>query len=96
MKHLPTGKEPSLQPLWQTDPLVLNPGMISNEEWYTTHDVMKLFNISRSSVYRLRVRKQLPAFKLGGTIVFPKTLINQLLLVKATQDFVMPTQPEQD
>jgi predicted DNA-binding transcriptional regulator AlpA len=60
--------------------------MASNEEWYTTEDVMKHLKISRSSVYRLRVKNLLPAYKLGHTVVYPKSLINKILSHKAMQN----------
>ena len=65
---------------------IIDPVMASNEEWYTTEDVMKHLNISRSSVYRLLVKNELPAYKLGHMIVFPKSLINKILLFKAVQN----------
>jgi len=68
------------------DHLIIDPVLASNEEWYTTEDVMKHLNISRSSVYRLRVKNELPAYKLGHMIVFPKSLINKILLYKAVQN----------
>jgi len=68
------------------DQLFIDPAMASNEQWYTTEDVMKHFNISRSSVYRLRIKNELPAYKLGHMIVYPKSLINKILLYKAIQN----------
>ncbi|WP_165780108.1 helix-turn-helix domain-containing protein [Hanstruepera neustonica] len=67
----------------QSATLIMDAQMIANEAWYTTGDIMQLFKISRSSVYRLRMSKQLPSCQLGGTIVFPKSLINKVLLDKA-------------
>lgn len=57
-----------------------------DEEWMTTEDVMKHLNLSKSSVYRLRVNKKIPAYKLGGTIVYPKSLINKILLNSAIKN----------
>jgi len=57
-----------------------------DEEWMTTEDVMQHLNLSRSSVYRLRVNKMIPAYKLGGTIVYPKSLINKMLLNNAIKN----------
>jgi len=63
--------------------MIMDAQMVANEEWYTISDIMRLFGISRSSVYRLRNNKQLPVYKLGGIIVFPKSLTNKLLMDKA-------------
>ena len=65
---------------------LIDPAMASTEEWYTTEDVMKHLNMSRSSVYRLRVNNQIPAYKLGNVLVYPKSLINKILLHKALQN----------
>ena len=81
-------RPPSVPPPLVTvnDHLIIDPVMASNEQWYTTEDVMKHLNISRSSVYRLRVKNELPAYKLGHMIVFPKSLINKILLHKVVQN----------
>ncbi|MGM5470343.1 helix-turn-helix domain-containing protein [Flavobacteriaceae bacterium LMO-SS05] len=81
-------KSPSVpQPLVTVnDLLAIDPQMTSNEEWYTTEAVMEHLNMSRSSVYRLRIKKELPAYKLGRVIVYPKSLINKILLLKSIQN----------
>ena len=81
-------RSPSAAPPLVTvnDQLIIDPVMASNEEWYTTEDVMKHLNMSRSSVYRLRVKNELPSYKLGHIIVFPKSLINKILLLMALQN----------
>jgi predicted DNA-binding transcriptional regulator AlpA len=72
------------KPLVNEPSLTLIDGTLAkDEEWLTTEDVMKHLNLSKSSVYRLRVKKQIPAFKLGGIIVYPKSLINKILLNNA-------------
>lgn len=63
--------------------MIMDAQMIANEEWYTTNDIMQHFNISRSSLYRLRNNNEIPTLKLGGIIMFPKSLINKLLMDKA-------------
>ena len=65
---------------------LIDGNMAKDEQWLTTEDVMQHLNISKSSVYRLRVNKKLPAFKLGGTIVYPKSLINKMLLTHAIKN----------
>ena len=81
-------KSPSAPPPLVTvnDHLVIDPNTASDEEWYTTEAVMKHLNISRSSVYRLRKKNILPAYKLGHTVVYPKSLINKILFHKAMQN----------
>lgn len=76
------GKKPNQNQV-EFSSMTMDAQMVANEEWYTINDIMQHFNISRSSVYRLRNNKQLPAHKLGGIIVFPKSLINKLLMDKA-------------
>ena len=66
--------------------LSIDPILANDEEWYTTEDLMRHLNISRSTLYRLRVNHKLPAFKLGNIIVYPKRLINVTLLKKALQN----------
>lgn len=63
--------------------LILDMALAKEEEWYTTEDMMYHFKLSRSSIYRLRVRNKIPALKLGGTIVYPKSLVNKILMHKA-------------
>lgn len=62
---------------------LIDSNIAKDEEWLTTEDVMQHLNLSKSSVYRLRVKKLIPAYKLGGTIVYPKSLINKMLLNNA-------------
>ena len=67
--------------------LNIDPILANDEEWYTTEDLMRHLNISRSTLYRLRVNNKLPAFKMGNIIVYPKRLINVTLLKQALQNF---------
>jgi len=79
-------KDASLPPSFMEDPLFLKAKTISREGWYTTADIMKLFQLSRSTIYRLRRRGDIPHFKLGGTYVYPRTLTNKLYLAKSKQN----------
>ena len=63
--------------------LLVDAQMLQEEEWLTTADVMSLFKISRTTIYRLKAANKLPAYKLGGTLVFPKSLINKILLLQS-------------
>ncbi|WP_435138296.1 helix-turn-helix domain-containing protein [Formosa sp. A9] len=59
--------------------------MILNEDWYTNEDLMAHLNISKSTLYRLRAKNNIPAFKLGRTVIYPKNYINKFLLQGALQ-----------
>ena len=67
-------------------PLFVDAKMAQNEEWYTIESLMLHLNVSRSSVYRMRNANLLPCYKLGRTVVFPKSLINKMMLLKSLQD----------
>ncbi|APY12505.1 hypothetical protein BWZ22_15330 [Seonamhaeicola sp. S2-3] len=82
-----TSKKNEPKPFFNESKTSLIDGNIAkDEEWLTTEDVMKHLNLSKSSVYRLRVKKLIPAYKLGGTVVYPKSLINKMLLNKALKN----------
>ena len=55
---------------------------MDQEEWIDDQAVQKKFNISASTLYRLRKNEQIPFVKMGGKCLYPKTLINKILLVK--------------
>lgn len=61
--------------------------MLHEEQWLTTADVMSLLKVSRTTIYRLKAAHKLPAFKLGGTIVYPKSLINKILLLRSYNQY---------
>ncbi|MFD1014618.1 helix-turn-helix domain-containing protein [Winogradskyella rapida] len=60
-----------------------NPEVIRNEEWLTTDEVVKHLNISRSTIYRLRKKRVLPSFVLGRIPMYPKVLLNKVMLQRA-------------
>jgi len=66
--------------------LILDLAIANEEEWYTTADMMYHFKLSRSSIYRLRMKNIIPALKLGGTVVYPKALVNKILMNMALQN----------
>lgn len=74
-----------LQSFDAQQPLFIDAKMAQNEEWYTIESLMQHLNVSRSSVYRLRSANLLPCFKLGRTVVFPKSLINKMMLLKSLE-----------
>ena len=57
---------------------------------FTTADVMKLFDISESSAKRWRKNRELPYFKMGGTIYYFKDVIFKMLKDRT----VFPDLPE--
>ncbi|WP_347174317.1 helix-turn-helix domain-containing protein [Polaribacter uvawellassae] len=60
-----------------------NARLFENETWITTCEVMAYLKISRSTLYRLRKKHNIPSFKLGGIPVFPKRLLNKLFIRRA-------------
>ena len=85
-KTRPKTPEPLPEEQWQGSFLV-DAQMLQQEQWLTTADVMSLFNVSRTTIYRLKAAHKLPAFKLGGTVVYPKSLINKILLLRSCNQF---------
>lgn len=83
MKRLKTTNSKSAVPQSKLTTQIIDAQMTQNEEWLTTADIMRHFKLSRSSLYRLRNKNQIPAFKLGGTMMFPKNFINKLMLLKS-------------
>jgi excisionase family DNA binding protein len=57
--------------------------LIKNEEWLTTEEMLKHLNISRSTLYRLRKKHQIIAVKIGSSPMFPKNLLNKILILKS-------------
>nr|WP_262914009.1 helix-turn-helix domain-containing protein [Polaribacter sp. DS7-9] len=57
--------------------------LFENEVWLTTEEAMEHLNVSRSTIYRLRKTHSIPNFKLGHSPMFPKHLINKILLHRA-------------
>lgn len=41
--------------------------------WLDSSDVKRMFNISDSTLYRLRIHKKIPYTKIGGKFVYPKS-----------------------
>lgn len=65
----------------------IDANLIENEVWLTTEEVLEHLNISRSTLYRLRKRHQIIAVKIGSSPMFPKRLLNKILLVKSISNF---------
>lgn len=58
------------------------PNLADNEVWWTFADVMRAFNISRSTLSRWIKQRFLPYFKMGRTYFFPKELLYRLFYLK--------------
>mgnify|MGYP003636549923 CR=1 FL=1 len=57
--------------------------LFENEVWLTTEEVMTHLNVSRSTMYRLRKKHNIPSCKLGKMPMYPKHLLNKLFIHKA-------------
>ena len=82
----PSGKNKPKPLSNNTSKTLINGALAKDEEWLTTEGLMKHLNMSKSTVYRLHEKKQIPAFKLGGIVMYPKNLINTLLLNGSLKD----------
>ena len=60
--------------------------LLENEVWLTTEEAMAHLNVSRSTIYRLRKQQHIPNFKLGHIPMYPKHLLNKLLMHKALRN----------
>jgi excisionase family DNA binding protein len=72
--HLPVQQNPHLQ---------FDSHLLENEIWLTTEEAMAHLNVSRSTMYRLRKQQHIPNFKVGNIPMYPKHLLNKLLIHKA-------------
>lgn len=61
----------------------LDARLLENEVWLTNEQITTHLNVSLSTIYRLRKKHSIPNFKLGGSPVYPKHLLNKLFLKKA-------------
>lgn len=74
--------EEEQQPLTgqQIPHLEFNDQLVLKEEWLTTEEVMVHLNVSRSTMYRLRKKNDIPSTKIGHSPMYPRCLINQFLI----------------
>jgi len=70
-------------PTPQNTHLEFDAHLLENEVWLTTEEAMKHLNVSRSTIYRLRKQHSIPNFKLGHSPMYPKCLLNKLLMHRA-------------
>ncbi|ARV14148.1 helix-turn-helix domain-containing protein [Polaribacter sp. SA4-12] len=71
------------KPALQNTHVKFDPFIIKNEVWLNTEEAMKLLKVSRSTIYRLRKQKYIPSFQLGHIPIYPKFLLNKMLMGKA-------------
>lgn len=76
-------KKKNPQPTFLNSLLELDAQLLENEVWLTTEQAMAHLNVSRSTMYRLRKKHNIPSFKLGHSPMYPKHLLNKLFLHKA-------------
>jgi hypothetical protein len=51
-------------------------------DWLEDQEVMAIFRISYSTLFRMRARKLLPSVKISGKTLYPKQLLYHCLLFK--------------
>lgn len=56
-----------------------------NKIWLNTAEMSQYFKVSERTINRWRQKQLLPAAKISGTLLFPLSFINHLLLQKAQQ-----------
>ena len=59
------------------------PNKAVKEKWISTGEMLGKFKISASTLARLRKKKSIPYYKLGGTVLYPYHLIKTLMLTGA-------------
>ena len=76
-------KEKPTKPVVQNPHVDFDARLFENEVWLTIEKITAHLNISRSTLYRLRKKHNIPSFMLGGSPIFPKHLLNKMFLRKA-------------
>lgn len=57
------------------------------EVWYTTAQMMDYFKVDERTIKRLREKRCIPYYKMGGMVMHPIKLTNELMRTKALNDF---------
>ena len=52
------------------------------EKWYDTSDIKILFNLSDSTIYRLRKANKIPSEKIGGKVFYPAYYFTKAIIRK--------------
>jgi excisionase family DNA binding protein len=71
------------KPTLQNNHVEFDLSLLKNEIWLTTEEVMAHLNVSRSTMYRLRKQHNIPSIKIGHSPMYPRQLLNKLLIRKA-------------
>ena len=74
------------KPTLQNNHVEFDLSLLKNEVWLTTEEVMAYLNVSRSTMYRLRKKHNIPNFKLGHIPIYPKYLLNKMFMGKALRN----------
>lgn len=62
---------------------------LENEVWITTEQAMQHLKVSRSTMYRLRKQYNIPNLKIGGSPMFPKHLLNKVLITRSIKNVII-------
>jgi predicted metal-dependent phosphotriesterase family hydrolase len=57
-----------------------NDDLVEKEIWLTTEGAMAHLKVSRSTIYRLRKKQNIPSTKIGHIPIYPKCLLNTFLI----------------
>lgn len=76
-------KKSKKQPRLNDGHLKFDAELLKNEVWLTTQEVLKHLKISRSTLFRMRLVYNIPSIKLGRSPMYPKYLLNKILLMRA-------------
>lgn len=76
-------KEKKYKPTLENTHLEFDAHLLENEIWLTTEEAMEHLNVSRSTMYRLRKQHNIPSTKIGHSPMYPRQLLNKLLIRKA-------------
>jgi excisionase family DNA binding protein len=60
--------------------------LLESEKWLTTQGAMAHLKVSRSTIYRLRKKHNIPNFKLGRSPLYPKHLLNKYFIQKSIRN----------
>lgn len=78
-------KKPTPKP--KNQHVKINSKLIENEEWLTTEQVIEHLNISRSTLSRMRKKKQILFVKIGSSPMYPKSLLNKMLQLRSLRNY---------
>jgi hypothetical protein len=82
-KKISMKKEKKNKPALQNSYVEIDARLLEKEIWLTTEQAMEHLNVSRSTIFRWRTLQYIPNFKLGRIPMFPKHLLNKLLMKRS-------------